>query len=246
MNGVTTAFWSMTINNFDETDLALVQNGYPDHCREIVHTIEKGEEGTPHIQAWVKLQRQQRLSFMKKLFPRGHFKALMSDEYIANTKRYAQKLDETAAAAAVHRFNDPMKTIETVMRKVIDRMMDEYEDVEDLDRARKAAERDLVLEDYKFAKIFVSSTYKQMWKHFGHEMYECVFNQRHTHTHTHSDEILSQSVDIPTHVEQTEDDSEEQESDEDEGDEDSTRSEDEGYDSGGGSGDCSSDAGQED
>lgn len=246
MNGVTTAFWGMTINNYDETDLALVQNGYPDHCREIVHTLEVGEEGTPHIQAWVKLQRQQRLSFVKKLFPRGHFKALTSDEYIANTKAYAQKLDDTAAAAAVHRFNDPLKTIETTMRKVIERMMDVYEDVEELDYARRAAERDMVLEDYKFAKIFVSATYKQMWKQFGHEMYQCVFDMRHTHTHTHTDEKFSQSVDIPTHVEQTEDDSEEQASSEDEGDEGSGSSEDEGYDTSGSSGDCSEDAGQED
>lgn len=206
MSGLTTAFWGMTINNYDETDLALVQNGYPDYCREIVHTLEKGEEGTPHIQAWIKLQRQQRLSFVKKLFPRGHFRALTSDEYVANTKQYAQKMDCTAVAAAVHRFNDPLKTIENSMRKVIMRMIEEYgEDDTDLDIVRRWVEKDMVVEDYKFAKIFVSATYKQMWKQFGHEMYECLFMEREraaedemlrmraerTHTHTHTDEKLS-------------------------------------------------------
>jgi len=188
----------MTINNYDETDLALVQNGYPDYLREIIHTLEEGEEGTPHIQAWIKLQRQQRLSFVKKLFPRGHFKPLTSDEYIANTKKYAQKLDETAAAAAVHKFNDPMKTIETVMRKVIlemrKQMKYEIYDNSLLLPYRKIAEKKMVEEDYKYAKIFVSSTYKAMWKEFGPAMYSCVVREeefRDTHTHTHSDEKLS-------------------------------------------------------
>lgn len=208
-SGITTAFWSMTINNYDDNDLTLVQNGYPDYMRELVWQLEEGEQGTPHIQAWIKLQRQQRLSFVKKLFPRGHFKPITSDVYIQNVKEYAQKNDDTKAAAAVHRFNDPMRTIETLMRKVIDRILDEYTDVIERDVARKYAERDLVREDYKNAKIFVSSTYKQMWKQFGGEMLECVTDMRHTHTHTHTDEILSQSVDIP-HVGETSEDSSEE------------------------------------
>lgn len=199
-SGITTAFWGMTINNYDETDLALVQNGYPDYCREIIHTLEKGEEGTPHIQAWVKLQRQQRLSFVRKLFPRGHFKPLTSDEYIANTKKYAQKLDETAASAAVHRFNDPLHTIESVIRKVVGRMLygDPEEDVVDhkrysqLQRKRLEIEFEMVSEDFRYAKIFVSATYKQMWKQFGTAMFESVWKEmEHTHTHTHSDEKFS-------------------------------------------------------
>jgi len=195
-SGITTAFWGMTINNYDATDLAMVRNGYPDYLREIVHTLEVGEEGTPHIQAWIKLQRQQRLSFVKKLFPRGHFKPLTSDLYVANTKEYAQKLDDTADGAAVHRFNDPMNTIESVMRKVIRRMYDEYSDVEDIDVAQRIVQKAMVVEDYKYAKIFVSSTYKQMWKDYGNEMYKCLFAQfekenEHTHTHTHDDEKFS-------------------------------------------------------
>jgi len=197
MNGVTTAFWGLVINNYDETDLAMVQNGYPDHMRELVYTLEKGESGTPHIQGYIKLQRQQRLSFVKKLFPRGNFKALTSDEYMRNAKAYAQKLDGTAQSPAIHTFNDPMNTIENVMRKVITHMISEYPDLEDLIIARKASESDMVRGDYKFAKIFVSTVYTAMWKKFGHEMYQCVFTQ-HTHTHTHTDELISQEVIIPT------------------------------------------------
>jgi len=197
MNGVTTAFWGLVINNYDETDLAMIQNGYPDHMRELVYTLEKGEQGTPHIQGYIKLQRQQRLSFVKKLFPRGNFKALTSDEYMRNAKAYAQKLDGTAQSPAIHTFNDPMNTIESVMKKVINHMINEYSDCEDLLLARKASESDMVRGDYKFAKIFVSTVYTAMWKKFGHEMYQCVFIQ-HTHTHTHKDELFSQEITIPT------------------------------------------------
>lgn len=189
---ITTAFWGMTINNYDDTDLALVQNGYPDYLREIVHTLEKGEEGTPHIQAWIKLQRQQRLSFVKKLFPRGHFKALTAAEYTHNTKKYAQKLDSTAVAAAVHKFNDPTGTVEALIPKVIERMWsDDYCEIEDRDRVREAVEREMVSENWRLAKIFVSAVYKQMWKQFGAEMMTGVSNARHTHTHTHTDEKFS-------------------------------------------------------
>lgn len=189
-SGITTAFWGMTINNYDDTDLAMVQNGYPDYMREIVYTLEKGEEGTPHIQAYIKLQRQQRLSFVKKLFPRGHFKPLTSDVYVSNTKRYAQKLDDTAVAAAVHKFNDPSHTLESVIKKMVVKMIenDDLQDM-DLDVCKVMIEKEMVKEDYRYAKIFVSSTYSQMWKKFGHEMYENIF---HTHTtHTHSQEKIS-------------------------------------------------------
>ena len=106
---MTTAFWGMVINNYDQTDLALVQQGYPDYIRQIVYTLEEGESGTPHIQAYIKLYRQQRLSYMKRLFPRGNFRALMAEEYKLNAQRYAQKLDVTARSPAVI-TNNPFPT----------------------------------------------------------------------------------------------------------------------------------------
>jgi len=201
-NGITTAFWSVTINNYTEADLALVQNGYADYCREIVHTLEEGESGTPHIQAWVKLQRQQRMSFVKKLFPRGHFRPLTSDEYVHNTKVYAQKLDGTAVSAAVHRFNDPIHTLETVCKRVGNRVEETRQLYEEKgndmpwERIKESVERDMVAhDDFRFAKVFVSSTYKQMWKQFGVEM--CIYFTTHTHTHTQVENNFAE-VDIPT------------------------------------------------
>lgn len=219
MSDLTTAFWGMTINNYTDSDLALVQNGYPDHMREIIFTLEKGAEGTPHIQAWIKLRRQQRLSFVKKLFPRGSFKALCSAEYQQNAKLYAQKLDPTAQSAAVHRFGNDLHTIEGVVKKVINRLIES-------DRPlvkRPFVEREMVEDDYTMAKVFVSATYKNMWRQFGEAMYECLVIQHlqreaektddelestlsteevDTHTHTHTEKVVhpffSQSVNIPT------------------------------------------------
>jgi len=234
MSDILTAFWGMTINNYDETDLAMVHNGYPDHMRELVHTLEEGEEGTPHIQAYLKLNRQQRLSFVKKLFPRGHFKALTSAAYIENTKGYAQKLDPTARSPATHKFYDPVHTIEGLVRKVILKAIEDYPDVEDLSAARRAVERQLVIEDYSMAKVFVSATYKNMWKEFGHQMYENVFHAHQqkledeeksqkslgdTHTHTHAENLFSSVVGITSDA-GTSSGGDEQESSEGEEDED--------------------------
>lgn len=188
--------WNMTINNYDETDLALVQQGYPDHIRQLVYTLERGEEGTPHIQAFIKMRRDCRLTHMKKLFPRGSFKYLDSSEYRLNAQRYSQKLDATAESAAVIMNGDPLNTIEGVVRKVVEYMIEHYADIEELDVARMVSEREMVIEDYTLAKIFVSSTYKTMWKSFGHQIYECLFRRHEqmnveisdTHTHTHTSE----------------------------------------------------------
>lgn len=183
----------------------MVQNGYPDYMREIVHTLEEGKnDGVPHVQAYIKLQRQQRLSFVRKLFPRGHFTPLTSDDYILNTKRYAQKLDGTAVSAAVHQFNDPTHTIESVIRRMVVKMMEDHsetnylsDDQMDISIHRRIIEKEMVREDYKYAKIFVSATYERMWKQFGNEMFESIF-RAHTHTHTQA-EIFSREGGI-THA----------------------------------------------
>jgi len=262
MADLMTAFWGMTINNYDETDLAMVQNGYPDHMRELVHTLEEGEDGTPHVQAYLKLKRQQRLSFVKKLFPRGHFVALTSSMYIENTKRYAQKLDGTARSPATHKFYDPVHTIEGLVRKVILKAIEDYPNVIELDDARIAVERDLVIEDYSMAKVFVSSTYKQMWKQFGHQMYESVFHTYQqkledeeqksrvsfgdTHTHTHTGEKFSREGGI-TNDASSEQDSEDEEGSDSEGSDDgsSTDSEAGSDDRSGSEGDCGEDDGSD-
>lgn len=109
----------MVINNPTENDYALVRNGYPDYVRELVWTTEVGKDGTEHIQAYVKLQRSQRMSFIKKLFPRGHFKPIDKAEYDLNTRRYAQKDDDTTAGQHRQTFNDPIPANDTLLYQVV-------------------------------------------------------------------------------------------------------------------------------
>lgn len=244
---ITTAFWGMTINNPTDTDLVLVQNGYPDHMREIVHTIEEGEEGTTHIQAWIKLQRQQRLSFVKKLFPRASFQPLCNDEYIANTKKYAQKLDETAVSAAIHKFNDPIYTIENVTKRLLEGIVEELNarpEYASIEQVAMKVRKQMVAKDYRFAKIFVSSTFKQMWREYSEEMLE--YYMTHTHTHTQSENISLPMVNASgMEFEETENDCEGKEDDsgtggDGDGDEESACSSDEGCDESTDASDCSS------
>jgi len=191
-HGITTAFWSATINNYDEKDLVIVRNGYPDYCREIVHTLEEGKNGTPHIQMWVKLQRQQRMSFLKKLFPGAHFKPITSDEYIQSVKNYAQKQDDTTRSHHVHSFNDPLHTIESVCKKVMVELVERH--YEYSYQAIQEIHKHMVLNvDWKLAKIFSSQSYQKMLKDYGREIYGNIL---HTHTHTHKENKFSQAEGI--------------------------------------------------
>lgn len=250
MSHGTHTHWRMTINNPDETDYALVQQGYPDHIRQLVYTKEVGEEGTPHIQAFIKMKRDCRLSHMKKLFPRGNFGFLDGSEYRLNSQRYAQKLDGTAVSPAVISNFDPLHTIEGLVRQVVEHMIDHYADEVDLTTARRWSEGDMVREDYTKAKTFVSSTYKTMWRDFGNDMYECLYRKRqervaeeqnssHTHTHTHTDEKLSHEGGITNEDAASSGSCSDAEADE--SDEDDSSSETEGCDTSGCSVDCSSD-----
>lgn len=174
--------WGMTINNYSQEELILVQHGYSDYMREIIHTLEKGAEGTPHIQAWIKMKRDERQSFMKKLYPRASWKILSNAEYKENAKRYAQKEDETTQSAHTHKFYDPIESVESLARRVIDGMVDQdgqhaqlysqrgYQHAMLGNNLRYSVERNFVKGNYKLAKQFSSQVYQRMWVDYGPEM----------------------------------------------------------------------------
>lgn len=117
-------YWSMTWNNPDDTAFVLIRNPNSKYVRECVWTLEEGEQGTPHIQAWIRLQRNQTLAFVKKLYPGGHFKYIAKDEYNENTHTYAQKNDETTRGAHIITLNDPIPNVESVYYRVCERVLD--------------------------------------------------------------------------------------------------------------------------
>lgn len=199
---ITTAFWGMVINNYDETDLALVRHAYPDNIRKISFTLERGESGTPHIQAYIRLFRQQRLSYLKKLFPRGNFKALLADEYKLNAERYSTKQDDTAEAPSViinNPFPDPIVELTDVITNVRNAL---FPNTPVLDISERKAMEQIRLEERwrvqqkpALAKFYVSTTYKAVKKEFWQSVWGYVEN-RDTHTHTHNGDLFSHNENI--------------------------------------------------
>jgi len=263
-----TAFWGMTINNYDETDLALVQQGYPDYIRQIVYTLEEGESGTPHIQAYIKLYRQQRLSYVKRLFPRGNFQALVAEDYKLNAQRYAQKLDVTARSPAVitnNPFPDPVVELTSVIESAFKNFGDGspyYKTVDsEFHRMVHMEELARVAEKPSLAKFYVSATYKNIKKQFWRSIAEYIAHRDEisvksvdTHTHTHTQELFSRPGDITNihasrvSFEEPEDDEEDDriEGEDDEGDFDDSGTESEASDESDDSGRSESDAESED
>jgi len=108
--------------------MVLIRNPNQDYIRQLIWTAETGEEGTPHIQAYIKLIKQQRMSFVKKLFPSGHFQPITSPEYNRNAVDYAQKEDETTTGAHVNTMvdtiADPVYLLNRLLRTIIDKAGD--------------------------------------------------------------------------------------------------------------------------
>ena len=226
--------WSMVINNPDENDHALVTQGYPDYVRELVWTEEVGADGTPHIQAYVRLQRQQRMSFIKKLFPRGHFKPCDRDEYNLNTKRYVQKNDDTTAGKHRQVFNDPIPAADTLLYSVVKKAlglnngavgylvngefdlcvvgakMDQQFELDDEDwRMLKsditAVEAEMVTEKAHLEKLLVSPTYSRIKKTWLREIVTRTINNAYEHARLEQDAGREVvRIDLPTAESDTE------------------------------------------
>lgn len=105
----------------------MIRNPNQKYVRECVWTMEQGEQGTPHIQAWLRMQRNQTLTFVKRLYPGAHFKPCAKDEYNENTHQYAQKQDDTTRGHHVITINDPTPSAESVYYQVCERIL-EHED----------------------------------------------------------------------------------------------------------------------
>jgi hypothetical protein len=218
----------MVINNPDENDFALVTAGYPDYVRELVWTEEVGKDGTPHIQAYVKLQRSQRMSFIKKLFPRGHFKACDRDEYNLNTKRYVQKNDDTTAGQHRQVYHDPIPAADTLLYSVVKKalglnnssigwlvngefalcartahangefQMDD-EDWRMLKSDITAVEADMVTEKAHLEKLLVSPTYSRIKKTWLREIATRLINNAYDHACLEQDAGGTlERIDLPT------------------------------------------------
>lgn len=205
---VTTAFWGMVINNYTQTHLALLRQGYPDHLKQLVYTLEEGgEEGTPHVQAYLRLFRQQRLSYVKKLFPGANFQPLNSDEYILHAQAYAQKLDDTARSPAAITNNpmpDPVdELLECIEASFADPDLNQFADRPHIWAAGQPTRERLlqwlqttefkrVRKSPRLAKFYVSAVYRKIKEEYLDALKAFVFDRvksEDTHTHTQDEKF---------------------------------------------------------
>lgn len=89
--------WGITINNPTADDRTKLRT-QPRWLRMVKGQDEIGANGTLHVQAYANTA-QVRMSQLKEWLPRAHFKALSTQQHIANTKDYVHK-DETCADVA--------------------------------------------------------------------------------------------------------------------------------------------------
>jgi len=116
--------FGFTLNNYSEQELAMIRT-FPEFVRECIWELEKGTNETPHVQGYLRLKTQQRISFLLKHFlSRGHYIGLSGDEYRENVKKYVQKQDDTATSA-VHqqRQSEPIVFPALVPELIVKEMM---------------------------------------------------------------------------------------------------------------------------
>jgi len=185
--------YSMTLNNPDENEMVLIRNPNPEYIRQLIWTPEVGKEGTPHIQAYVKLMKQQRPSFIKKLYPRAHFRSITSDEYKHNCHDYAQKNDDTTIGSHVITYNEQIPDVVQFLRKMLEEacgcdpshdnqpdnaeawMSHWYRPNEILTRCLAAEKRAVAIRP-TVAKLLVSPTYTRVKKLYMREIVENIVN----------------------------------------------------------------------
>lgn len=64
--------WCYTVNNYSEAEIEAVKAFPADKVLVHICAKEVGESGTPHLQGYVRFDKNQRSSAMKKLLPRAH------------------------------------------------------------------------------------------------------------------------------------------------------------------------------
>jgi len=202
----------MTINNPDDNDMVLIRNPNPEYIRQLIWTPEVGKDGTPHVQCYVKLMKQQRMSFIKKLYPRGHFKSITSDDYKKNCSDYAQKNDETTIGSHTITYNEQIPDVVQFLRKMIEEAcgcdptndnqpdtpeawLDHWFNPRDILQKLLEVEKRAVAQRPSVAKLLVSPTYTRVKKLYLREITENIV---HALYHKDADDNQGTGAGTPT------------------------------------------------
>lgn len=74
-NTVRSRNWAFTINNYTDDDTKTCDEWYPSKAKYVLYGKEVGEEGTHHLQGFVMLKADSRLTLMKTLHGTAHWEA---------------------------------------------------------------------------------------------------------------------------------------------------------------------------
>lgn len=86
--------WCLTLNNPTEEEYDIFKKlpeTWPNMIRYFVYQTEVGESNTPHIQGYIQLHQQQRLSWWKKIFTRAHFGIQLKHATNEQCRHYCMK-----------------------------------------------------------------------------------------------------------------------------------------------------------
>lgn len=180
-------YWSMTINNPTDADMVLVRNPNEKYIRQFIWTPEQGESGTPHVQAYIRLHRNQPVSFVSKLYPRASLKGCSSDEHEFNVSNYAQKDDPTTRGPHTNTLFDPLPSADTLLVKVLSQVWEDPDFLKQVDnpddipiklvsKYKDLVERRFVSEKPMYMKVFVSPVYERCFNKFYHEIFSHLMN----------------------------------------------------------------------
>lgn len=123
--------WAFTLNNYTEQELAMIRS-MPEFIKQCIWELEKGDADTPHVQGWLKLKLQQRMSYLRSHYlPRAHYTGMTTDEWNQNMKRYVQKQDSTAVGGVVQQRQElpvlfPAIAVEMIVEQIMSLEEDGY------------------------------------------------------------------------------------------------------------------------
>jgi len=183
-------YWSVTLNNPTAQDYLIARNPNEKYVRQFVWTPEEGKSGTPHIQGWLRCQRNMTRTAVSKLYPGAHLKPCDKDEYNERVHQYAQKDDPTTRGPHMITINDPLPSVERMLPEIYQYSLEGWigdhkgrakltlaENLEnfsyiDVKGWRATAESCLVRERGPlYAKVFVSPVFEKLIKKFGEELF---------------------------------------------------------------------------
>lgn len=100
-----------TLNNYIEQDITALNEIYETYMSYLIVGREVGEQGTPHLQGYFELKKQQRFETLKKRLPRYHLEARKgtAEQAIKYCKKECNFIERGAPKGTMRHIEKPGK-----------------------------------------------------------------------------------------------------------------------------------------